>query len=82
MGMDGKKDKPYQSIILDRNDNYRSNDWSFSVKDSAFKIGEGIPNQYKVLSFSADTIVLKNSYNHICTVLNVSDIKTELNSHQ
>ena len=82
MGMDGKKDKLYQSIILDKNDNHRSNDWSFSVKDSTFKIGEGTSNQYKALSFSADTIVLKNAYNHICTVVNVSDIKTELNSHQ
>jgi hypothetical protein len=68
MSMDGEKyeDTKY---FFGKDDDHK-NEWSFSLKDSTIRIGSAIYNQFKVVSFSADTITLKTADGHFNTLVN------------
>ena len=70
MSVEGNMDKPAESYNLDKTE-HDEDTWSFNRNDSSFQVGESKYMRFKILSYSRDTVTLRNSMGEIHKLVNL-----------
>ena len=70
MSVEGNMDKPAKSYNLDKIETDEDT-WSFNRNDSSFQVGENKYQRFKILSYSRDTVTMRNSMGEIHKLVNL-----------
>ena len=70
MSVEGNMDKPAKSYGIDDIEPDEGT-WSYNHNDSSFQVGESKYMRFKILSYSRDTVTLRNSIGEIHKLVNL-----------